>query len=253
MYVLQHSVKHLDEILIVRDTNEITEFNINLKYTHTHTLYAYTCTFMYIYISVWYTWIHIHVCLFKCVFIHTYTIYGCIYGLRDTIQRECFIHLVRGYRLGIYCFFFHKGKCFSLLPVMNEHVSVRSYSNSHRLWCDASDQNCFSKINKSITDYDSDPTSCLAHPFRGKGSSLGALAPPPPLLAANTQLFGYLSGASIKGCHSASQFPWTNQIRAPDHTQPSPRCSPPAMLITFKYSHRWSVLSWEKRRSTRGN
>lgn len=116
MYVLQHSVKHLDEILIVRDTNEITELNINLKYTHTHThtLYAYTCTFMYIYISVWYTWIyiHIHVCLFKCVFIHTYTIYGCIYGLRDTIQRECFIHLVRGYRLGIYCFFFTKVNVF---------------------------------------------------------------------------------------------------------------------------------------------
>lgn len=137
---------------------------------------------------------------------------------------------------------------------------MRSHSNSPHLWCDASDQNCLSKINKSVTDYESDhggchrwrpfkgnPTSCLAHPFSGNDSSLWALAPPPPSLAANTQLFGYLSRASIKGCHSASWYPWANQIRAPDHTQPSPRCCPPAMLITFKYSHRWPVLSWEER------
>lgn len=94
-------------------------------------------------------------------------------------------------------------------------------------------------------------TSCLAYPFWGKGSSLGALVffllPHSPLLAANTQLFGYLSGASIKGCHSASRCPWANQIRAADHTQPSPRCSPAAMLITFKYSHRWPALSWKER------
>lgn len=215
---------------------------------HTH---VHLCTYIFLYDIHGYTYIYMYVYLSVYSYIHIP--YMDVYMGWEIQYRECFIHLVRGYRLGIYCFFFHKGKCFSLLPVMNEHVSVRSYSNSHRLWCDASDQNCFSKINKSITDYDSDPTSCLAHPFRGKDSSLGALAPPPPSLAANTQLFGYLSGASIKGCHSASQFPWTNQIRAPDHTQPSPRCSPPAMLITFKYSHRWSVLSWEKRRSTRGN
>lgn len=136
--------------------------------------------------------------------------------------------------------------------------------SSSLMWCQWSE--LLQQNKQIITAYESDhggfhkrrsfkgnATSCLAHPFWGKDSSLGALAPPPPSLAANTQLFGYLSGVSIKGCHSASRCPWANQIRAPDHTQPSPRCSPPAMLITFKYSHRWAVFSWEKRCSTGGN
>lgn len=60
-------------------------------------------------------------------------------------------------------------------------------------------------------------------------------------LAANTQLLGYLSRAPIKGCHSGLQCPWANHIRAPAHAQPLLCCSSPAMLITFKYFHRWPV------------
>lgn len=60
-------------------------------------------------------------------------------------------------------------------------------------------------------------------------------------LAANTQLLGYLSRAPIKGCHSGLQCPWANHIRAPAHAQPLLCCSSPAMLITFKYFHRWPI------------
>ena len=60
-------------------------------------------------------------------------------------------------------------------------------------------------------------------------------------LAANTQLLGYLSRAPIKGCHSGLQCPWANHIRAPAHALPLLCCSSPAILITFKYFHRWPI------------
>lgn len=60
-------------------------------------------------------------------------------------------------------------------------------------------------------------------------------------LAANTQLLGYLSRAPIKGCHSGLQCPRANHIRAPAHALPLLCCSSPAILIPFKYFHRWPI------------
>lgn len=87
--------------------------------------------------------------------------------------------------------------------------------------------------------------SYLPQPFWGKSLSVFPVCDPlllPHLsLAANTQLLGYLSRAPIKGCHSGLQCAWANHIRAPAHAQPLLCCSSPAMLITFKYFHRWPV------------
>lgn len=88
-------------------------------------------------------------------------------------------------------------------------------------------------------------TSYLPQPFCGKSLSVFPVYDPlllPHLsLAANTQLLGYLSRAPIKGCHSGFQCPGANHIRAPAHAQPLLCFSSPAMLITFKYFHRWPI------------
>lgn len=200
------SIKHLDEILIATDTNEITELNI--KYTHKHTLlYAYTCTFIYIYVCDihGYTYIHIPMYVYLSVFIHTYTIqYIDVYMGYERQNTEFCLFYTSYKMLYTWSLFFHKGKCFSLLPVEHKHGSVRGHSSSHHLRCDASDQKCFSITIHNrlrVRPFLSDP-SILRQRLQS-----GALAPPSPSLAADTQLFGYLSGASIKGCHSASRCP----------------------------------------------
>lgn len=70
-------------------------------------------------------------------------------------------------------------------------------------------------------------------------------------LATNTQLLGYLSRAPIKGCHSGSQCPWANHIRAPAHALPPPLRFSLASLITFKYFRgRATRTMWEERKIT---
>lgn len=71
-------------------------------------------------------------------------------------------------------------------------------------------------------------------------------------LAANTQLLGYLSRAPIKGCHSGLQCPWANHIRAPAHALPLLCFTSPAILITFKYFHRWPISCQTREQKKKG-